>query len=44
MDLNRRSFLGWTAAGAAGLLLPDLIRPRVTTVVFGSGRREVAFI
>ena len=40
---SRREFLGWTAAGAAGLLLPELIRPRVTTVVFGSGLRVQPF-
>lgn len=35
--MNRRNFLGWTAVGAAGLLLP--VPKRVTTVVFGSGKR-----
>ena len=34
--MNRRSFLSWTAVGAAGLLLP--VPKRVATVVFGSGR------
>jgi hypothetical protein len=34
---SRRGFLHYAAVGAAGLLLPDR---RVTTVVFGSGRRE----
>jgi hypothetical protein len=40
--MTRRNFLsaGFTAA-ASGLLLPELIRPKVTTVVFGSGRRTV---
>jgi hypothetical protein len=38
-EMSRRNFLGWTAVGAAGLLVPELIRPRVTTVVFGSGQR-----
>ena len=35
--LSRRTFLGWSAVGAAGLLLPNITR--ATTVVFGSGRR-----
>lgn len=38
LNLNRRNFLGWSAVG---LILPsaELIRPKITTVVFGSGRR-----
>ena len=39
--MNRRNFLGWTAVGAAGLLVPSIVPARsgATTVVFGSGRR-----
>jgi hypothetical protein len=36
--LDRRSFLGWAATGAAGLLLPELTRPKRGRVVFDMGR------
>ena len=42
-ELTRRTFLGWSAVGAAGVLVPTLVRPTgTTTVVFGSGRRSKA--
>jgi TAT (twin-arginine translocation) pathway signal sequence len=37
--LSRRSFLGWTAAGAAAILTPSIVRPR--PVVFDMGPRGV---
>lgn len=36
MELNRRGFLGWSAVGLTGLLVPELVRPRAK--VFDMGR------
>jgi hypothetical protein len=36
--MNRRSFLGWTATGGAGLLLPGIMRARPQPTVFDMGR------
>jgi hypothetical protein len=38
--LSRRNFLGWSSAGAMGLLVPQIVKPRVSTFVMGSGFRE----
>jgi hypothetical protein len=38
--LTRRSFLGWTAVGAAAILTPSIVRPRPRVFVFGAGRAE----
>ncbi len=40
--INRRSFLGWAATGAAGLLLPGVVRPKAAPVVFDMGRGRIA--
>lgn len=37
MSLSRRNFLGWSAVGITGLLVPQIVKPRVTTFVMGSG-------
>lgn len=38
--LTRRGFLGWTATGAAGLLVPGLIGPRPKVFDMGRGARR----
>lgn len=40
MNVSRRNFLGWTASGIAGLMLPQIVKPRVSTFVMGSGLRS----
>lgn len=37
--MNRRKLLGWSAAGITGLLVPQVIEPRVSTFVMGNGFR-----
>jgi hypothetical protein len=36
-NLSRRGFLGWAATGAAGLLLPSVVKPRAKVFDMGRG-------
>jgi hypothetical protein len=40
MNIRRRDFLGWTAAGAAAILAPKLIRPEPKVFDMGRGLRS----
>lgn len=39
-EMGRRAFLGWAATGAAGLMLPGVIRPRAKVFDMGRGLRR----
>jgi hypothetical protein len=39
MNLDRRQFLGWAATGAAGILMPGIVRPKAKVFDMGRSRR-----